>query len=226
MNGRKMNTDTRGKTQKARHKALVFSLWSLVFSLLLSGCAGQQQFETVEQICIEEKRLAAEDTEKPINAIMQAAEEVLGRMHFTVEKADAEFGYIRTRPLTGAQFFEFWRKDNVGAFNSLQANLHTIRRIVELNISRQDGQLCLGCDVNVQRLNMPEYKNRKSSQTYDMFSESDSSIQRLKLHPEQKEAMVWVDLGRDTRLSTVILKRLEEKLAAKTVGPRTPKHEE
>ena len=76
-------------------------------ALMLAGCAKQQQYEAVEQICIEGEKIATENTEKLRIQAMQAAEEVLSEMYFTIEKFDAEQGIIRTRPLAGAQFFEF-----------------------------------------------------------------------------------------------------------------------
>jgi uncharacterized protein YcfL len=175
-----------------------------ITTLFLSGCASQQQFEAIEQICIPNlERQAA----------MQAAEDVLGDMHFTIAKLDDRSGYIKTGPLTAAQWFEFWRSDNVGAFNAAEANLHSIRRTVELNIEQQDEKLCVGCEVNVQRLSIPEYEVTSSSQAYAMFSASKPSMQRLELRPEQKRAIVWVDLGRDTILETEILKRIEGKIS-------------
>jgi len=178
-----------------------------VLLLLSSGCAKQQQFKTVEQICVS-------NIQKP--RAMQTAEDVLSQMHFTIAKADAEQGLIKTRPLPGAQFFEFWRKDNVGVKNSVEANLHSIRRTVELDINQQDGQLCIGCDVKVQRLSLSEYEVSSSSRAYEMFSESTASMQKLKLHPKQQEYMTWLDMGNDTRLSTKILKRIGKKLKVKS----------
>jgi len=192
-----MNIDT-------RHKGLAFGLGVFIFGLLLSGCAPQQQFKAIEQICVP-------NLERP--TAMQAAEEVLGEMHFTIAKLDGRSGYIRTRPLTAAQWFEFWRSDNVGAFNAAEANLHSIRRTAELNIDQQNEKLCVGCEVNVQRLSIPEYKITSSSQAYAMFSASKPSMQRLELRPEQKRAVVWVDLGRDSRLETEIMKRIERKMS-------------
>jgi len=170
---------------------------------LLAGCAKQQQFKAVEQICVP-------GTDK-LQA-MQAAEDVLGKMHFTIDKADAEQGLIRTRPLPGAQFFEFWRSDSVGAFNSTEANLHSIRRVVELDIGQQGGQLCIGCNVKVQRLSLPERQVSSSARAYRMFSQSSRSMQRLKLSREQKKGMAWVDLGNDIVLATEILKRIEKQM--------------
>jgi len=187
------------KMNKAR------SLWFLVCTMLffLPGCAQTQRYEAAEQICVP-------DSDKL--KVMQIAEDVLSRMHFTIDKADAERGVIRTRPLPGAQFFEFWRSDSVGAFSSAEANLHSIRRIVDLDISDDSEQLCITCDVRVQRLSIPEHYVSSSSRAYEMFSESSSSMQELRLRPEQKEQMAWLDLGEDRKLATVILKQIEEQI--------------
>ena len=168
----------------------------------LAGCAKQQQFKTVEQICVSNTNKAD---------VMQASEDVLGKMYFTVDKVDIESGYIRTRPLAGAQFFEFWRKDNVGVYNAAEANLHTIRRTAELNITEQGGQLCIDCDVKTQRLSLSEREVGGSSRAYGMFSKSSRRMQTFDLDSQKKS---WIDLGQDTKLSTVILKRIEEELAA------------
>lgn len=166
---------------------------------LVTGCAQPQYQQVVEQICLPDTN---------ITKAMLMAEDVLARMHFIVAKADTEQGIIRTRPLPAAQSFEFWRSDNIGSFNSNEANLHSIRRIAELQISSQGGQLYINCDVKVQRLSIPEREITTSGRAYEMFTPSKQSIQMLQLHPEQKESMAWVDLGSDRQLATEILKRI------------------
>jgi len=184
----------------------------MAYVLIVAGCAQQQQYETVEQICLSDISYAE---------AMQVAEDVLGKMHFTIAKSDAELGIIRTRPLTGAQFFEFWRKDNIGAFNAAEANLHSIRRIVELDMRQQGTQLCIHCNVNAQRLRLPEREIHSRARAYKIFSQSGRSRQILKLHKEQKQGMAWVDLGQDKQLATVILKQIENKITKiQKEGPR------
>jgi len=151
---------------------------------------------------------------------MALAEEVLGQMHFTVEKTDVQSGLMRTRPLPGAQFFEFWRSDNVGPDNSLQANLHTIRRTVELEISRQDKELCIACSVRVQRLSLPERQVSSTARAYEMFSRSSSTMQRLALNPQQQKNMAWIDLDKDVPLAEEILRRIEAKIADRASNER------
>ena len=194
-----MQKNKRTQEHKSTRPLMTYAL--ITYALILTGCAKQQQFKAVEQICVP----AAGKAEA-----MQAAEDVLGKMHFTIDKADAERGLIRTRPLPGAQFFEFWRSDNVGAFNSTEANLHSIRRVAELNISQQGGQLYIGCNVKVSRLSLPEQQISSSARAYRMFSQSSPAMQILALHPQQKKGMAWVDLGNDTMLATEILKRIEK----------------
>ena len=234
MQKRKRIQDSRHKTQNSRLKTkdtrrttLILGLEFLVFGLLLAGCAEQQQYPrfrgdklapaeagAVKPICVENvNKLQA----------MEIAEDVLAKMHFTIEKADAETatagidtrrwrGYIRTRPLAGAQFFEFWRNDNVGADNWLESNLHSIRRIVELNMSEQDEGLCINCDVQKYRLSLPERQVSSSARAYEMFSESNPALQNLRLNPEQKAGMAWIDLGKDRQLAAEILKRISSML--------------
>ncbi|HIJ53948.1 MAG TPA: hypothetical protein HPP66_12465, partial [Planctomycetes bacterium] len=115
------------RKQENNSKGTLIRYALIASALMLTGCARQQQFKAVEQICVS-------DTGKA--EAMRIGEDVLGRMHFTIAKADAEQGLIRTKPLPAAQSFEFWRSDNVGSFNSTEANLHSIRRIVELDISQ------------------------------------------------------------------------------------------
>lgn len=182
-------------------KSLLISCAAL---LLLVGCAQQQVHETIDQICLP----AIDKT-----TAMGTAEDVLGQLHFSIDKSDADLGIIRTQPLTAAQFFEFWRKDNVSSFSSAEANLHSIRRIAELNLTQQGSQLCIRCNVNTQRLRLPEREIRSQARAYGLFSQSGQSIQTMKLHSGQKRGMAWIDLGNDSELATVILKQIENKIS-------------
>jgi len=148
--------------------------------------------------------------------LMESAEYVLAKMYFTIDKADIDSGLIRTKPLPGAQFFEFWRSENIGADNTFAANLHTIRRTVILEISQKDEQLQIDCEVQTQRLSLPDRQISSSAKVYEMFSRSSPLLQRLILNPEQEKEMVWIDLDRDSRLEAEILKRIEARIIQQT----------
>lgn len=167
------------------------------------GCAQPGGQAAVEPLC-------QQGIEKVWS--MYVAEVVLTEMKFEIEKLDTEAGFIRTRALPGAQAFEFWRKDNVGKFNFAEANLHTIRRAVEITAVEKGGELCFECVVNTQRMSLPERAVNSISQAYAMFSKSQSNLQSLRLTREQQKGMSWIDLGRDGALEARVLERLAKKI--------------
>jgi hypothetical protein len=144
--------------------------------------------------------------------VMAEAEDVLERMNFVIDKADAEHGYIRTQPLAGAQAFEFWRKDNIGQFNTSEANLQTIRRTVEINVANRESRVCTDCVVTVERMSLPESGPAGGGRPSMMFGRSSTSLQHLELTPRQKASIEWINLGRDSRLEEEILGRLKARL--------------
>jgi hypothetical protein len=184
------------------NKSILNKLFACSLLFWLAGCAENKYTKTIEQLCPP----AATKT-----GVMTAAEQVLAGMHFGIEKFDVEAGYIRTAPLSGAQSFELWRSDSVGSFNHSEADLHSIRRAVEINISEQAGQLCINCRATTQRLSLPQ---STAGQNRPVMSPDQRSVQKLKLGREQKSNLTWTDLGRDNQLETEILKRIEKQLAA------------
>jgi hypothetical protein len=179
----------------------------LAAGMFLAGCAKEEQIVS-EPYC-------GANIQK--EQAIKAAEDVLGEMHFSIEKSDVEAGVVRTRPLPGAQFFEFWRKDTIGAYNREESNLHSTRRTVELDFSARNEGWCIMCIAKIQRLSLPERTTRSGAHMYEMFSKSeDSAIQKLDMDPEQKKGMYWIDLGRDGRLENEVLKRLEQRINGDT----------
>ena len=143
---------------------------------------------------------------------VDAAETALSRMQFVIAKADRQQGMIATRPLTGAQFFEFWRCDNAGPAEALQANLQTLRRSVELHFRPDGDQIHIDCRVHVQRLSLPANEVASVSQAYRMYSRSTPTLQRLELEPEQQEGLAWIDLGEDPALAQRVLKHIIQRM--------------
>ena len=199
--------------RKSTYHLCIYTL--MTCALMTAGCA--QQNSAPPRVKVQGSALYVERDQGIGTAdLMEVAEDVLVNMYFTIEKTDVDSGLIRTRPLPGAQFFEFWRSDNVGTDNTLAANLHTIRRTVILDISQQGEELHISCEVQAQRLSLPEQQVSSSTRVYGMFSLSNPSLQRLKLNPVQKKEMAWIDLGRDSRLEAEILKRIETRIVRRT----------
>jgi len=206
------------------NKSILNKLLTCSLLFWLAGCAQNKYTKTIEQLCSP----AANKTDStpstnsgqassPRAAVMTTAERVLAEMHFHIEKFDVNVGYIRTAPLPGAQSFEFWRADSVGSFNRTEADLQSIRRTVEINISEEAGQLCINCRATTQRLSMPQSQTARDQQTEMSYQQK--GAKNPQLTREQKATLTWTDLGRDNQLETEILKRIEKQLAATKKEP-------
>jgi len=193
-------------------RPVTFSIFFMASALLLGGCAKVQSSKTSWRTRIV--------TEGQRHAVMQTAEDVLAGMRFTIDKADPNSGLIKTRPLPAAQFFELWRSDNVGRFNSAEANLHSVRRTVELRITPDGNDISVACTVKAERLSLPEAEASSSSRAYKMFSRSSSSLQKIRLNPQQQAGTAWIDLGGDEQLAAEIINRIETALKDSLVDSR------
>ncbi|RKY10005.1 MAG: hypothetical protein DRP65_07175 [Planctomycetota bacterium] len=192
------------KKDKGRYFSIAMGL------LLLVGCSSEQQITPSEPVCLR-------STDK--SRIMEITEDVLTRMNFVIEKYDVEAGFVRTKPLRAGQVFEFWRSDNAAPDAWAEANLHSIRRTAQLNISEESGVVCTTCQVEIERLSLPEREITGMSWLAGMFTDSDQTQQRLTLNPEQQEGMAWLDLGPDPALERKILVLIEKKFT-ELEGPR------
>lgn len=181
----------------------IITILTALAAITLIGCTETPNVGAVEKIC---------SPLPDVQTAMNTAEDVLAKMNFNIAKADVKHGYILTHPLTGAQSFEFWRKDNVGSFNSAEANLHTIRRTIEMNITQQDGQTCVDCVAIAERMSLPERYAGNTSHAAALFTKSGDSTQKLMLNSDQEKGLAWINLGRDTELENEILSRLKAKL--------------
>ena len=181
------------------------SIWLLIIAACATaGCSSLRKAppQPPGRVCVPQT-----DQAQIINAI----EDVLRQMHFTIEKADPEQAVVITKPLSGAQFFEFWRPDNRTARSSLLANIHTTRRTVRIGILEKNGQTCIDCLATVQQLSLPQQRDISELSAFSWFS-SGRAIDRLKLSDEQKRAMTRIDIGNDHALAEEILRRIREKI--------------
>ena len=196
-----------GRVKMSKGKRVYFMTVALLAGLV--GCGREYEISGPEPICVR-------TVDK--GRVMEIAEDVLVRMNFVVEKYDAKAGFIRTKPLRAGQIFEFWRRDNVGPAATAEANLHSIRRQVRLDISESDDQVFVKCGVGIERLSLPEKEIIGVAQLGGMFTNSGRSRQRLRLNVEQQRKMAWIDLGSDAALERKILTLIEKKYK-KLEGP-------
>jgi hypothetical protein len=169
-----------------------------------------------------EKQMAAPDPKclsgVDINSAMKSSEMVLVGMNFVIDKQDTTLHIMTTKPQAGSQFFELWRKDNVGGYNMAQSNLHSIQRTVELGFNEIQGQVCIVCTVKRERLSIPEKQLDSAGKAYSLYTTGDQTMQNMTLNAEQEKMMDWIDIGRDSRLEKVILDKIDKKITGKKKG--------
>lgn len=180
-------------------KRIVITLFLLTISILFSSCGSQQQVASDGTLYL---------PNTPTVQVMAAAQSVLLKMHFDIEKHDTEAGYIRTRPLSGAQFFEVWKQDNASAASAVQANLYSLRRIVELEFTPQNTATRVQCCVRVLRLSVPEKPIEGAGRMGGIHTESSTRYQTLEVNRDKQAQIEWIDAGRDYDLEQKILSRV------------------
>ena len=176
-------------------------LFLMTGCILFSGCGSERQVVSDEPLCL---------SNTPTDQAMDAAQAVLLKMHFDIEKYDTQARYIRTRPLSGGQFFEVWRRDNASASTAVQANLYSLRRIVELEFTPQETTTCVQCSVQVLRLSIPERPIEGASRMGGTFTESSSRYQTQEVDRDKQAQIEWIDAGADHDLEQKILRLIEK----------------
>ena len=182
-------------------------------AVMIAGCGQKSKTEPVSRICVE----------RGMQEVMETTEDVLGGMHFRIEKSDLAEGYMRTQPLRGAQFFEFWRKDNVGGYNAAESNLSSVRRTAELTFTEQGSAVCVDCEVRTERLGLDQKSDPLSGREATIFSPSGVKLEKLTMDSEMAR---WEEMGRDELLASRILERLEKKMRLPRRGARNDNVEE
>ncbi len=172
----------------------------LVFSVLLVfgvfGCSSEVYVEPGVPISIQSA--SQED-------LMTICEDVLVRMHFEIEKYDIDKGYIKTWPLRGGQFYEFWRSDNVGAENAAISNMHSVLRTVELQLTETDGRFSVECKSRLRRLSIPETDLSATASAGGIFTGGTTKFQKLRATSEDID---WIEMGSDSALEQRVLGRI------------------
>ncbi len=168
-----------------------------------AGCASPQRGESVTSISVENTFM---------QQAIQTAEDVLRCYYFDIDKSDLAAGYILTRPQPGADWFEFWRKDNVGPTQMTMANIHSLRRTAEINITPTGQRIRIDCTVYVQRLHLPAQPISGFAQMPGMFTKSSGQLQKLRTRRDIESQAQWIDLQNDGLLGAEILDKIQKKL--------------
>ena len=170
-----------------------YLLISLV--ILCIGCGKTVRVPVEQPVCV---------SNTDVEEVMDRCATVLQKFGFVIEKFDVDVGYIRTRPLRGGQFFEVWRRDNIGHQKVSEASIHSVRRIAEIQLRQDAGKICVNCIVNKERLGMVDEEPLMWTKVSQMYT---GGTGRLTPDPENED-IYWIEMGEDELLENAFLKEL------------------
>ncbi len=163
------------------------------------------------------------------DAFVDASLSVLRRYDFPPDRVERERGLIITHPATSGQWFEPWRADARGGYQLLESSLHTMRRVVTVNIepleagqaaatdeeplttqpeSARAGRYRMQVRVDKSRYSAPERQVTTASGALAIYSERLPTTEGLR--GAQSRGAHWVPLGRDPLLESFLLDRLTD----------------
>jgi hypothetical protein len=172
-------------------------------------------------------------------AFFDASLSLLRLCDFQPDRVDRTRGLIVSHPTTSGQFFEWWRVDSRGGYQVAESSLHTIRRIVTVNVEPVGGQggragvptvaatgqrpvppeagelYRVRVQVDKSRYSAPERQVTTTSGALVMYSERVPTVEGLR-GPQSRFAQ-WVPLGRDPLLETFLLEKLSKVVPDVTV---------
>ncbi len=150
---------------------------------------------------------------------------LLRRRNFTPERVDRGAGVVVTRPSTGQQWFEIWRRDSIGGYQLLESSIHTVRRIVSVQLDplepeQPDDKFRVSVRVDKQRYSAPERQVTTASGALAIYSERLPTTEGLLASRTKGEH--WVPLGRDVQLELYLLDMITRATAGVAVLSEQP----
>jgi len=184
---------------------------------LVAGLAGCANYTT--PIVTEDQQTPAE---RNFHLVWQGALDVLAEYHFTVDQQDRREGFIATLPLTGQQWFEFWREDAATPRDLAEGSLQTLYRTVRVHIepvADSDGLFAARVEVITSRSEQITHPLTNVVQAYSLFAipgrarqiETMLSRQSVEDIPYARVAA----LGRDTELESKIALAIADRAAGR-----------
>jgi hypothetical protein len=186
-------------------------------SALAAGCTPQYT-----QPASQPQHLSA--AEKDFDAVWEASRQTLQKYYFQLDREDRRAGVITTAPMTGKQWFEFWRQDAVRPADVAESTLQTIHRTAQVTIrpTKAGAETYQAqVDVFLRRSDKPSPEVSSTSDAIRLFSDKRDRKQH---HPEPLLASTGgtegidytADLGHDRALEA----KLSGDIAAATAKAR------
>ena len=148
--------------------------------------------------------------------VAKVTERVLQELRFQLIYPKVVPERIETAPLTGASWWEFWREDTVGGYQTAESSFHTIRRHVSVALKPREDGTQLAVRVTKERLAQPGTGPLSIGESFGvhMYETMPMLLPNFGEPAHQR----WVDRGRDDACEQRILNRIYRYLALGTLA--------
>lgn len=170
---------------------------------LLTACRSQPTVVGGESTV----RLSAPDAAAD-ELVWNAVQDSLRDYRFRIDRVDPREGVVTSLPETSKQYFEFWRKDAVTAYDVWESSINPIRRWVEVRVAKepQAAERVVAVTVHKERLSSPDRQFNNSTAAYRFFGDalpSTTGITRVNLEHDR-----WLAMGRDPALEARLVDQI------------------
>lgn len=188
---------------------------SLILCLaLLAGCANY-----TEPIVVPTAPTTA--AQRNFDIVWDGALATLRDYRFTIDQQNRRDGQITTLPVTGQQWFEFWRKDAATRCDLAEGSLQTIYRTVRVTIEPvkdRPWMFAARVEAFTSRSNRQIHQMTDVVQAYNLFAIPGRGMARERMLIEQSvediPTAAVTPLGRDNdleaKIAASIAKRVDE----------------
>ncbi len=150
------------------------------------------------------------DTSLDRDLLIEACQAELKSHGFTINTIDYRMGLVSTLPLTGKQWFEFWRNDIIDPASIIESSLHTIRRSVQCSLTNSPSQPVV-CKVSVEKLCLSSLPQERVQSNSSPFMAS-----RQIYYHSNIDSFIWESINSsdsilEKKLIEGILKRYKQK---------------
>lgn len=164
-------------------------------------------------------RLTATDAAAD-EALWVAVQDSLRDYCFRIDRVDLREGVVTTLPETSKQYFEFWRRDAVTAYDVWESSINPMRRWVEVRAVKEppQSQRVVAVTVHKERLSSPDRQFNNSTAAYRFFGDAlPSTTGIMRVTPEYDR---WLAMGRDPALEARLVEQIVRRSKTQVLAPR------
>jgi len=150
-----------------------------------------------------------------VDEIWQACQDQLKERGFRLDLVDRREGIIISYPQVSKQWFEFWCQDVVTSGDLVESSMHTVRRIIQIEMDDLGYQSYgLHCRAVVERLWRGTEIVGGRVRAREILGKS---VGRIPVYgsgsPAEAASEVWLPVGEDHALASIILQSISGMLA-------------